>query len=401
MAHKLPGIVESLNVQPWTGPAQEAIRRGAVVRHRVIRDSEVGDHHAIIPTGKVPSLSRLSASERSVFELIVQRFLAAFLPDAVFARTHIETTVAGHLFVSDGRVRLDAGWQLAEPPPKKALRQTQLPAVQEGMPVDTLSADVHQGKTTPPNRYTEASLLTAMERCGGDIEEEELRRELKECGLGTPATRASIIETLLSRDYIRRERKNLVPLPRGRALVNMLPVDELLSAELTGRWEGRLAGIANGQGDRASFMREIGDYTRKTMAAIHDATPPPEIMAEATEAEILGRCPVCGSEVKEGFRAYTCESGKSCTFVIYKKIARRKISKALVKVLLDRRRSQVLRGFRSKKGKPFSATLVLQDDGTVSFEFEGDKRSRPYFRNRDHHVVFAVQPNGQPALIRH
>jgi DNA topoisomerase-3 len=206
-------------------------------------------------------------------------------------------------------------------------------------------------------------------------------------GLGTPATRAAIIETLLERKYIERKASELHPTPHGRALIAAVPVEDLLSAELTGAWEQKLAAIAAGRASRARFMDEIRAFTTRIVAACATATPP---ALDAPADEVLGVCPVCKTPVTEGFKTYQCASGKRCSFVIWKRIAGRKVSPALVRVLLGRGRSQVLKGFRSKKGKRFSAALTLGPDGKVQFAFDDGGPA-------DEHVVHEDDGSDEPA----
>lgn len=387
VAGKLPAVLRAMGATPWSHIAQAALAGGPKPTRRIVNPSEVGDHHAILPTGKVPNLERLGADERRVYELVVRRTLAVFLPPAVFAKVQIDVDVPGkggpHRFVARGTTRLVEGWELAEPPPPKRAKSQDpaaaLPVVRAGEPADVAEVEILEGKTEPPKRYTEATLLAAMEGAGKDLDEEELRRAMKAAGLGTPATRASIIETLLSREYIVRDGKVLRPTAQGRLLVKSLPVPELRSAELTGRWEAALAEMAEGRGDRQAFMREIARFTADTVAALRVAAPPDmkEALAkDAKASEVLGRCPLCGTDVREGRKAYVCETGRECEFVIFKSVARKKISPALVKVLLGRGRSRRLRGFRSKKGKPFEAALVLGADGKVSMDFETGRPER-------------------------
>ena len=223
-------------------------------------------------------------------------------------------------------------------------------------------------QTTPPPRYTDATLLGAMESAGKAIDDEALRQAMKDCGLGTPATRAAIIETLLRRTYIERARQNLVPTV-GIALIDALPVASLASPELTGSWEARLARIARGDDSRAAFMTDIARYVTDIIDAIRGAAPP-----DAPPLPPVGGCPRCGGEVSADRRAYACGAG--CGFAMPNRVAGRAIGAPLAGVLLARGRSQVLRGFRSKAGKRFSAVLVLEPDGKLRFDFgQGNRHS--------------------------
>jgi DNA topoisomerase III len=367
MAAELPALLQAL-ARPYGDLAAQALARGVPAGTRMIDGSQVGDHHAIIPTAAVPDPGRLSPDERRIYELVARRFLAGFFPDAVFENTRIATAVEGHRFASAGRVCVEPGWHAAEPPARARERERLLPIVQRDAPVDTTAVEIRDGQTQPPRRYTEATLLGAMEHAGRGLDDPALRRAMRDVGLGTPATRAAMIETLLERKYIERKASELHPTAHGRALIAAVPVEDLLSAELTGAWEQKLAAIAAGRASRARFMDEIRAFTTRIVTACATATPP---ALEATADEVLGTCPVCKTPVTEGFKTYQCASGKRCSFVIWKRIAGRKVSPALVRVLLGRGRSQVLEGFRSKKGKRFSAALALGPDGKVQLAFDG------------------------------
>ncbi|PKN59251.1 MAG: DNA topoisomerase III [Deltaproteobacteria bacterium HGW-Deltaproteobacteria-14] len=391
VAAKLPAVLNALRPTPWGPIADAAIRGGPTPTRRIVNPTEVGDHHALLPTGKIPDLAKLGADERRVYELVVRRTLAVFLPAAVFATVTVDVVVpvtgtsagvgAGdaHRFVAKGTTRLVEGWELAEPPPpKRAAEQSAaqaLPVVRQGEVADVGAVNVSEGKTQAPPRYTEATLLAGMEGAGKDLDDDELRRAMRASGLGTPATRAAIIETLLTRHYIERDGKALRPTAQGRLLVASLPVPALTSAELTGRWEAALSELADGRGDAAAFMDRIVRFTTETVQALRTAEAP--AMAEAAAADkdaspVLGACPLCHRPVREGRKAYSCESGRDCDFVIFKSIVGKKVSPALVQVLLSRRRSLPLKGFKSKAGKRFAAALVLGDDGKVTLDFGGD-----------------------------
>ena len=281
MREGLPGVLRALKEEArYESWCQELL--GALplkVTRRVIQDAEVGDHHAIIPTEKCPALDRLSEQERRVYDLITRRFIAAFYPDALFALTRIMTGVGTHRFETRGKVRKEAGWQRVLPPPSKRQQEQQqrsqgsgakkkpqqsepiLPNVSRGDQVGLLKARVHEGATKAPRRYSESALLGAMERAGQGLKDAQLRRAMKESGLGTPATRASIIETLLKREYVARQGKQLVAQPRGRLLIEALPAEELKSAELTGRWEAKLTQVARGEMAREAFMAQARALT--------------------------------------------------------------------------------------------------------------------------------------------
>jgi DNA topoisomerase III len=324
-----------------------------------------------------------SPDERRVFDLVAKRFLAVFHPPARYARTTVVTDVADERFRTRGKVTLEAGWRGVygvEPDEPKAQDEDgesegELPRLEEGMTVRCAEAEAEGKETKPPPRYTEATLLSAMETAGKLIDDEELREAMKERGLGTPATRAEMIETLIRREYVERAGKDLVPTPKGLQVISMLEAHPLTSAEMTGNWEKRLSDIEHGADDRSRFMEEIESFARETVQQIADLDKE-KLRPERVE---LGLCPRCGAEtgeiIRENSRAYGCTSWKSkeepgCGFVIWKRVAGRTITPEIARQLLeDGRTRDVISGFRSRAGKPFRARLVLSGEGKIEFDF--------------------------------
>ncbi|MBW1879262.1 MAG: topoisomerase C-terminal repeat-containing protein, partial [Deltaproteobacteria bacterium] len=208
---------------------------------------------------------------------------------------------------------------------------------------------------------------------GRALDDAELKRALRSAGLGTPATRSAILKTLVERGFVERRQRALHATERGRALVDAISVEELKSAELTGRWEARLSAMAEGRERRERFMSDVVEHLHGIVKAI--ASAPPPLVGEVTKGPTppLGACPVCGKPVREGRSAYACETGRSCPFVVFKKMAGRSISRRMVTRLLREGRSRVVKGFRSKKGRSFSAGLVVQEGGRVGFWFPDRK----------------------------
>jgi DNA topoisomerase-3 len=354
---------------------------------RVVNDSKVDDHHAIIPTDVEHDVSRFSPDERRVFDLVARRFLAVFHPPARYARTTVVTLVEDERFRSRGKVTLEAGWRgvygLLSDAEQQQQRQeedgenesAELPPLEQGQKVRCASAEVEAKETKPPPRYSEATLLSAMETAGKLIDDEELREAMKESGLGTPATRAETIETLIRREYIERAGKDLTPTPKGLQVITMLEEHPLTSPELTGNWEKRLTDIEHGQDDRGKFIKDIETFTRATVEKIGELDKE-KLRPERVE---LGLCPRCGAEtgeiIKENSKAYGCTSWKSreepgCGFVIWKRVAGRTLTPELARQLLEEGRTkEVISGFKSRAGKPFRARLVLNDEGKVEFDF--------------------------------
>src|SRR2546427_3813994 len=349
---------------------------------RVVNDAKVDDHHAIIPTDIDHDGNALTPDERRVFDLVVKRFLAVFHPPARYARTTVITVVEEERFRTRGKITLEAGWRGVyglEPDQERQSEDEaeggEIPVLQEGQTVRCIAAEIEDKMTRPPPRYTEATLLSAMETAGKLIDDEELREAMKESGLGTPATRAETIETLIRREYIERVGKDLQATPKGIQVITMLEDHKLTSPELTGDWEHKLSDIEHGRGDRKAFMKGIAEFTKETVEQIA-ALDKEKLRPERVE---LGPCPRCGAVtgeiIRENSKAYGCTSWKSreevgCGFVIWKRVASRTLTPEIARQLIEERRTrEVLSGFRSRNGKPFRARLVLNDEDKIEFEF--------------------------------
>ena len=349
------------------------------VSKRIVDDAKVTDHHAIIPTNKKPS-GDLPPDESKVYDLIARRFLAVFFPPARFENTTVVTAVEEETFLSRGRVVLEAGWRRLYPDGvggKKEKEPPVLPPIEQGQKWPVSKVAVKEGATKPPPRYSESALLGAMETAGKFVEDEELRQAMKESGLGTPATRAATIERLLKVGYLVREKKILVPTEKGRALIRLLGESPLSSPELTARWEERLARMEQGAGNRKDFITDINGFASALVEEVRNKEG--EKLAAPAKAgrngggkssEPLGVCPKCGSPVVETKKSYGCSAWKSgCEFAIWKTVLGKRISVAQARQLLAKGRTGQLKGFKSKAGKPYSATLVLDEEHKVRPEF--------------------------------
>jgi DNA topoisomerase III len=370
-------------IEEYTKAAEFVLALDQLPLQRVVNDAKVDDHHAIIPTDIDHDVSGFTPDERRVFDLIARRFLAVFHPPARYARTTVITLVEEERFRTRGKVTLEAGWRAVYGVEADHERQSEeedaeggeIPALQQGQTVRCIAAEIEDKMTKPPPRYTEASLLSAMETAGKLIDDEELREAMKESGLGTPATRAETIETLIRREYIERVGRDLQATPKGIQVVTMLEEHKLTSPELTGDWEHKLADIEHGRGDRKQFMNGIAAFAKETVDQIA-ALDKEKLRPERVE---LGPCPRCGAEtgeiIRENSKAYGCTSWKSreetgCGFVIWKRVASRTLTPEIARQLIEERRTrEVLSGFRSRNGKPFRARLVLNDEDKIEFEF--------------------------------
>jgi DNA topoisomerase III len=350
---------------------------------RVVNDARVEDHHAIIPTKAEHDLSKMGPDEARIYDLVSKRFLAAFHPEAVFERTRIETTVATHVFRTSGRVLLVPGWKSvygeeADRGPKEddSGGDQLLPSLEPGESVETRNVESLRKETQPPRRFTESSLLGAMETAGKDIEDADVREAMKDSGIGTPATRAAIIERLLQVGYIEREGRALHATDKGVQVISLLGEHELTSPELTGKWEKRLAEIEHGTDTRPAFMEDIVKFTTDTVAELD------KLKGVKIERANLGPCPICGRDVIENRKGYSCWSkdDPGCGFVIWKKKANKILPPSVVKELMATRKTEKpVSGFRGRSGRTFSAKLKLEqnEEGKWRVEFDEDWAREP------------------------
>ncbi|MGB6243075.1 MAG: DNA topoisomerase III [Castellaniella sp.] len=353
------GVARS--VQPFA--AQAVAQQLVKPNRRIFDDKKVSDHFAIIPTLQVPR--ELSDAEFKIYELVTRRFLAVFFPAAEFRITTRITQVSGHHFKTEGKILVSPGW-LAIYGRESQGDEASLIAVADGERVRTEDIEARGLATKPPARFNEATLLSAMEGAGKLVDDEALREAMSERGLGTPATRASIIEGLINETYLRREGRDLVPSAKARQLMTLLSglgVNELTSPELTGGWEHQLKLIEQRQLDRESFMREIAQMTqvivKRAKEYERDTVP-------GDYATLQTPCPKCGGVVKENYRRYACTA---CEFSIGKHPGGRTFEVPEVEELLDKRTLGPLTGFISKMGRPFAAVLRITDEFKLEFDF--------------------------------
>jgi DNA topoisomerase-3 len=361
--------------------AATAVKGGYVKPNkRIFDNAKVSDHFAIIPTLQAPS--GLSEAEQKLYDLVARRFMAVFFPSAEYQVTTRITTAAGHNFKSEGKVLVKPGWLAIygkeaedEMAPGEGSSKVLVP-VAAGEKVNINAVDPKGLKTRPPARYSEATLLSAMEGAGKLIEDDELREAMHEKGLGTPATRAAIIEGLLNEKYMLREGRELIPTAKAFQLMTLLRglgVEELSKPELTGGWEFKLSEMEHGRLSRAEFMREIAAMTEHIVkkAKEYDGDTIPGDYATLTTP-----CPNCGGVVKENYRRYTCTGKKgaeACGFSFTKIPAGRAFELAEVEQFLRDKKIGPLDGFRSKAGWPFTAEIALkysEEDKNWKLEFD-------------------------------
>jgi DNA topoisomerase-3 len=343
---------------------------------RVVDDAKVGDHHAIIPTNSDHNLDKLNQDDRRVYDMVARRFLAVFHPDAVFENTRIETTVAEHVFRTRGKVLLVPGWrgvygELAEGEGEDDEgRDQQLPRLERGEAVLTREAEALEKETQPPRRYSDASLLGAMETAGKLVDDDELREAMKDSGIGTPATRAAIIERLIDVGYIERDGRSLVATEKGLNVIRLLEEHPLTSPALTGDWERRLGLIERGEEQRDRFMGDIAKFADDTVHTL-DARLKDVRIPRAN----LGPCPICGNDIVENRKGYSCWSREDpgCGFVIWKSKAGKQLPGAVARELIATgRTARPVTGFKGRSGRAFRARLALMqgEDGKWRVEFD-------------------------------
>ncbi|MES2927835.1 MAG: DNA topoisomerase III [Pseudomonadota bacterium] len=355
---------------------------------RIFDNSKVSDHFAIIPTLQAPS--GLSEAEQKLYDLVVRRFMAVFFPSAEYTVTTRISTVAPHSFKTEGKVLVKPGWLAIYG--KEAADEVEggrdgdkgqnLVPVKPGEMVNTLQVDPKGLKTKPPARYSEATLLGAMESAGKQIDDDELREAMQEKGLGTPATRAAIIEGLLTEKYMLREGREIIPTAKAFQLMTLLrglEVEELCRADLTGEWEFKLSQMEKGLLSRESFMAEIAAMTERMVkkAKEYDRDTIP-----GDYATLESPCPNCGGVVKENYRRFACvgkPGSEGCGFSFGKSPAGRTFETAEANALLRDKKIGPLEGFRSKAGWPFTSEIVIKYDDEahnykLEFDFGDDKK---------------------------
>jgi DNA topoisomerase-3 len=370
--------------QEYSAAAQYVLGLDVLPTARVVADDKVKDHHAIIPTNaERHPVDKMDEDERRIYDMVVRQFLAAFHPEAVFENTRVETTVAvDHVFRTTGRVLVVPGWRgvFGESAPDlddtgsededDAGRQQRLPKLAQGESADVVEIRDQRKETKPPRRYNDGSLLDVMETAGQLVDDEELREAMKESGIGTPATRAAIIERLLQVGYIERDGRALVVTEKGLNVIRLLGEHAITSPSLTGEWEHRLANIEGGSDSRQAFMRDIASFAEAT---VH------ELDTKLKDVRIpranLGPCPVCGQDIVENRKGYSCWSREDpgCGFVIWKAKAGKTLPVSIARELIKTgRTARPVTGFKGRSGKSFRARLALMqtEEGRWRVEFD-------------------------------
>ena len=372
--------LEGLSENGYASPAGKILKNEWVVpgNKRIFNNAKISDHFAIIPTLQAPK--KLKEQEQKIYDLVVKRFLAVFFPAAEFEVTTRITRVENEPFKTEGKVLVQPGWLEVY---GRDQQGEMLTVIKPGEQVQTTNIEANGTQTKPPARYNEATLLSAMEHAGRLVDDEELAEAMRESGLGTPATRANIIEELIRHRYLVRENRELIPTAQAFQLITLLHglnIEALSKPELTGDWEHKLHEIERGQLDRESFMDEIRGMTEeivnRTKSYESDTVP-------GDYGELKTPCPKCGNVVKENYRRFSC-SNAECDFDFGKAMGGRFFELEEADELLTERTIGPLQGFRSKMGRPFAAIIKVTDEHKVEFDFGNDEEEEaPDFTDQE------------------
>ena len=347
---------------------QVLARNWVLPNKRIFNNAKVSDHFAIIPTPQAPK--NLNEAEQKLYDFVVRRFLSVFFPAAEYLVTTRITRVEGHPFKTEGKVLVNPGWLAVHGKEGQSGDEGNLVAVDKDEKVKTEEVTVKASATKPPPRYSEATLLSAMEGAGKMVDDEELKAAMAGRGLGTPATRAQIIENLIGEQYMLREGRELIPTAKAfnlMTLLNGLGIKELTQPELTGDWEWKLGRIEKGEFTRDEFMREIAEMTRHMVerAKSYDNDTIPGDFGVLTEP-----CPKCGGQIRETYKKFQCSG---CDYSLWKIVAGRQYEPVEVETLLREGQVGPLTGFRNKMGRSFAAAIKLNADKLPEFDFGQDK----------------------------
>ena len=344
-------------------------------RHSV-DNAKVTDHHAIIPTGETPS--GLSTDETTIYQMVVNRFVEAFSPNSEEERMQVRFTDDTNTFTWKAYRQISLGWKAVQKGKEVEAEKKEdsdeqilssLPNLTEGEVLSLVNADINEHKTKPKPLYTEATLLSAMENAGKEVKEDDKRKAMAECGIGTPATRANIIETLILRDYIRRDKKSIIPTEKGLAVYEIVKDKKIANAEMTGSWELALAAIEAGKMPSDKFSQGINSYV---------GTICEELLSLSSEQKPypVYRCPKCGQQSVGIYAKVAKCRHETCGFHVFREVCGIHLSEDHIRDLISSGRTPILKGLTSKAGKNFNARLVLKDDYTTTFEFEQNKKRK-------------------------
>ena len=369
---EIPSRIMLLQQYPRFTAAVSALRDTPLNR-RPVDDAKVTDHHALLVTENPPE--GLSQDEQAIYEMVAARLLEAFLLCCVKEMTEVTLSAGGEIFTLKGAVIKSAGWRAVRGEQEEEVDETTLPELQTGEILPLLASETVEKQTKPKPLHTESSLLSAMEHCGKEISDEQLRAGIREAGIGTPATRAAVIETLFARDYIRRDKKNLVPTEKGLAVYDTVKDKKIADVEMTAAWEDTLAKIETGEADAPSFRRDIEVYTAQIVA---------ELLAATLDVAPSGEqctCPKCKKSRILFFDKVAKCADVDCGFTLFRNKGGKVLTDKQIVGLVTTGHTPLVKSFRNREGRSFDAALVLNPDFTVGYSFpdrkpQGEKDGR-------------------------
>src|SRR5882724_11519108 len=389
-------VMSSFDDQTLATHAEKALRNGWIKpTKRVFNNAKVSDHHAIIPTGASPA--RLDDFERKIFDMVARRTIAVFYPAAQFEVTTRTTRVEGEPFKTEGRIIIDPGWKTVYGKEAAGEDEQSIVPISPNERANVLANEIKENETKPPARFNEATLLSAMEGAGKLVEDEELREAMSERGLGTPATRAQIIEGLIFDGYIERKGKELVVTAKGLSLITLLRnlhTDVLCTPELTGEWEYKLKRMQKGAMKRNDFMADIKKFTREIVEKAKNFEGD-SVTGDFEPLDV--KCPKCGGgPFDESYRTFKC---RSCGLIVWKTMAGRLFERSELEKLLTEKQVGPLEGFRSKVGRKFNATVKLSEDFKPAFDFGENGHDQPITIDTEKHEALGLCPICQKGQV--
>ena len=359
----IPSLLKGLKGNPKWDAVAGQLRE---LNRRSVDDRKVTDHHALLPTGVKPLL--FDKEETAVYDMIVARMLEAFSGKCVKDVTTVKAVCGNEEFVAKGSIVRQPGWRSVRNEKEEGEDNIVLPEWNEGDILPVMGCSLTEGKTKPKPFHTEASLLAAMETAGKDVEDDEVRQAMKDCGIGTPATRAAIIETLLRREYIVRSKKSIVPTEKGLALYSIVRDMDIADVAMTGGWEAALARIERGELPAEMFMKDIEAYTRKITTELLSC----DKIFNSNDSGVI--CPKCGTgHIQFYGKVVRCDN-PDCGMPVFRQIAGKTLSDADMESLLKNGHTGLLNGFRSRQGKAFSASVAFDENFNTVFKFPEEKR---------------------------
>lgn len=365
--NEIPTLIEKLTTHPVFGEYTKELS-SKNLNIRCVDSKKVTDHHALLITGLLPE--GIGYDERKIYDMIAGRMLEAFSENCVKDQTTVTLDCAGTLYVAKGSVIKAAGWrEVFSKENKEKAQDKELPTLVEGKELSIDRLQLLEKLTKPKPLHTEASLLSAMETAGKDLESEEQRSALKSCGVGTPATRASIIETLFSRGYMIREKKSLVPTEKGLAVYDAVKDKRIADVEMTGMWEDTFAKIESGAAEASNFKKGIEIYASQITEELLNT------ILSLPKMDVL-LCPKCGVAPVNFYPKVIKCSDPDCNLLLFPSLCGKMLTNDVIQILLSGKQTDLIKGFKSKSGKSFEAALVLDADFKMQFVFPDSKKRK-------------------------